>query len=150
MKYLMVVLTLLLAVVHAEAGNPAPPSPSPASGLPAHVTLPWGLGVTGAARNVWVAPRTVVVDTHLQVPAAPGQAAMATSETEGRDEPRDEAAPRAETAPQYAVWRQTAIVPGYWVREVSTGFFYPQRWTLEQTHTGYYQWRLLPAEFRPR
>ena len=149
MTYLMVALTLLLTTALAEAGNPAPPSPSPASGQPAYVILPWGLGVTGAARDVWVAPRTVIVDTVVQVPAPPGQAAMAASETQD-EAPSGEPAPSVEAAPQYGLWRQTAVVPGYWVRETSTGVFYPRRWTLEQTATGYYQWRLLPAEFRGR
>jgi hypothetical protein len=48
------------------------------------------------------------------------------------------------------VWRQSVVVPGYWVRQTTAGDQYPQRWMLEQLSPGNYRWRLLPAEMRPR
>ena len=37
-------------------------------------------------------------------------------------------------------------MPGYYVRETTVGFHYPERWVLDDSYT----WRLLPAEFRYR
>jgi len=104
--------------------------------------FPWAIGPAipqgQLLRYVWIAPQTVVVDTILPGPA-PEAAAAGTQES-----------PASEDAPQYAVWRQTAVVPGYWVRQTTAGVYYPQRWTLEQTAPGAYRWRLLPAEVRAR
>jgi hypothetical protein len=48
-------------------------------------------------------------------------------------------------------WRQEVVtIPGYLVTETTTGYLYPERWTLDQLNLGVYQWRLLPAEFRPK
>jgi hypothetical protein len=50
-----------------------------------------------------------------------------------------------------ARWRhQVVTVPGYMVTQTTIGYDYPERWTLEQSSPGVYQWRLLPAEFRRR
>ena len=89
---------------------------------------------------MWIAPQTVVVDTILPVPVEPPARTLR----------RTVQIPASESAPQYAVWRQTAVVPGYWVRQTTAGVYYPQRWTLEQTAPGAYRWRLLPAEVRAR
>ena len=37
------------------------------------------------------------------------------------------------------MWRQTLVVPGYWVRQTTAGNYYPERWTLEQTAPSMYQ-----------
>lgn len=42
----------------------------------------------------------------------------------------------------------TVEIPGYYVAETSTGYWYPERWTLQQLNVGVYQWVKLPAEFR--
>ena len=43
---------------------------------------------------------------------------------------------------------QTVVIPGYDITETTTGYVYPEHWTLEEPGAGVYQWRLLPAEFR--
>jgi hypothetical protein len=164
MTRLIVLLALLLAPAVAGAQStttppPAPPFPSTTPPFPTSPPLlpsptvsahpggfPWAIGVAipqgQLLRYVWIAPQTVTLDTILPVPAeAPEPDAAA------------DGAPQvtaSESPPQYAVWRQTAVVPGYWVRQTTAGVYYPQRWTLEQTAPGAYRWRLLPAEVRAR
>jgi hypothetical protein len=139
-------LIVLLAVflVPAVAGAQSQPN----AFVPSHPMLPWGFGIMTPAgqllRDVWVSPRTVVVDTFLPVPAEASEAQEAVVTAQAATEPP------AEKAPQYAVWRQTAVVPGYWVRQTTAGDYYPQRWELEQLAPGNYRWRLLPAEVRTR
>lgn len=43
---------------------------------------------------------------------------------------------------------QVVEIPGYYVTETTTGYYYPERWTLQQLNVGVYQWVQLPAEFR--
>ena len=155
---LIVLLALLLAPAEVGAQSttsPAPAAPSTTPPTPTSPPLlpsptvsahpggfPWAIGPAipqgQLLRYVWIAPQTVVVDSILPGPA-PEAAAAGTQES-----------PASEDAPQYAVWRQTAVVPGYWVRQTTAGVYYPQRWTLEQTAPGAYRWRLLPAEVRAR
>ena len=46
-------------------------------------------------------------------------------------------------------YRPTAVeIPGYYVTETTTGYVYPERWTIDQLNVGVYQWRMLPTEFR--
>jgi hypothetical protein len=142
----------LLVVGTAEAQSVPPPSPSPSSGLPAFVGLPWGIGIANPSgvflRKFWVPPRTVVLDTYLPVPETLKSEALQAVDTPTA--PRGDASPGAETSPQVMVWRQTAVVPGFWVNETTVGFQYPQRWELEQTAPGTYAWRLLPPVMLPR
>ena len=159
---LIVLLALVLAPAAAGAQSNTPPAPSAPSTTPPAPTsppllpsptvsahpggFPWAIGPAipqgQLLRYVWIAPQTVVVDTILPVPAEP-PAQDGTSNGA-------EQIPASESAPQYAVWRQTAVVPGYWVRQTTAGVYYPQRWTLEQTAPGAYRWRLLPPEVRAR
>lgn len=44
--------------------------------------------------------------------------------------------------------QQTVEIPGYYVTETTTGFYYPERWTLQQLNVGVYQWVKLPPDFR--
>ena len=44
--------------------------------------------------------------------------------------------------------RQVVKIPGYYVTETTTGYYYPERWTIDQLNVGVYQWRRLPAQFR--
>jgi hypothetical protein len=126
--------------------------PGPASAqsssptTPAHPVLPWGLGIATPqgqllnythalpgrfVRDIWVQETPVVVDVMVALPSRPDDAR--------------EAATESKVDPQYGVVRQTFTVPGYYVRETTVGFLYPERWVLDQSYT----WRLLPAEFRP-
>ena len=145
-------LALLLVPVVAHGQSAPPPSPAPSSSLPAHPALPWSLGVaipTGQLlRTLWVPPQTVVVDTLVPAPEEPRNTEALVAGTEQR--PAADAPPAAEMEPRYMVWRQTAVVPGYWVRQTTAGDYYPERWMLEQTASGAYRWRLLPAELRAR
>ena len=44
--------------------------------------------------------------------------------------------------------RQVVEIPGYYVTETTTGYYYPERWTIDQLNVGVYQWRKVPPEFR--
>ncbi len=44
--------------------------------------------------------------------------------------------------------QETVEIPGYYVAETTTGYYYPERWTLQQMNVGVYQWVKLPPEFR--
>jgi len=44
--------------------------------------------------------------------------------------------------------QQMQTIPGYYVTETTTGYWYPERWMLRQLNVGVYQWAKLPAEFR--
>ncbi|MBI4590403.1 MAG: hypothetical protein HY725_16360 [Candidatus Rokubacteria bacterium] len=43
--------------------------------------------------------------------------------------------------------QQVVELPGYVVTETTTGYFYPERWSLEQVTYGVYQWRVKPSVF---
>jgi hypothetical protein len=43
--------------------------------------------------------------------------------------------------------RQEVTVPGYYVRETTVGYHYPERWVVEQSGPNAYQWRMLPPQF---
>jgi hypothetical protein len=45
-------------------------------------------------------------------------------------------------------WHEEVVtVPGYYIAETTTGYYYFEHWALEQSNVGVYQWRLLPAQF---
>ncbi len=44
--------------------------------------------------------------------------------------------------------QQWQTIPGYYVTETTTGFLYPERWTITQLNAGVYQWVRLPALFQ--
>jgi hypothetical protein len=134
---------VLFGLALACPGPASAQSPSPTT--PAHPAFPWGLGVaipqgqlthhTHAlpgrfVRDIWVQPTPVVVEMMVATPSQPDAR---------------EAATESKVEPQYGVVRQSFMVPGYYVRETTVGFHYPERWILDQSYT----WRLIPAEFRP-
>lgn len=136
---------LVLVVQPAVAGAQSPTDP-------AHPALPWGLGVATPqgqlirylpylpgqyVRDIWIPAQPVVVEEMVALPpsAEPGR----TAQTADADS-------QAKAEPQYGVLRHTFTVPGYYVRETTAGFHYPERWMLDQS----YMWRLLPAQFVPR
>ena len=144
----MIRVIVVLAVFLAPAVAGAQSAPN--AFLPTHPMLPWGLQTPilygNFIRDVWVSPYTVVLDTIYPVPTEQPQAASLAAETSSTT---TEAESPAVSAPQYAVWRQSVVVPGYWVRQTTAGDQYPRRWMLEQLSPGNYRWRLLPAEMRP-
>jgi hypothetical protein len=46
--------------------------------------------------------------------------------------------------------RQQVTIPGYYVRETTVGYHYPERWSIEQAAPNVYRWRMLPAQFVPK
>ena len=48
--------------------------------------------------------------------------------------------------------REDAVeIPGYYVTETTTGYWYPERWALQQLNVGVYQWvKLRPSSARSR
>lgn len=104
--------------VRAQVGSPTDFGNNP------HPSMPWSGTQSGAygtvLRYVPVAPQRLTLDVAVSTP--PGVP--------------------AETR------RQVVEVPGYYVVETTTGFYYPERWTIERLNAGVYQWRKLPPEFR--
>jgi hypothetical protein len=113
--------TLVVAAVLAAAGGAAA-QVSPTS--PPHPTNPWniysGTGQGQVIRYIPVPPQPVTIEVPVDVPAG--------------------------VPPQ--TQQQTLEIPGYTVTETTTGYFYPERWTLQQTGAGVYTWQKLPQEFR--
>jgi len=113
------------------------------------MNMPWAVGPAipqgQFMRHIWIPPQNFVVDRYLPVPAQPDAVAAATAESDGND-----ASQRTTEKTDFQVLRQTFTAPGYYVTETTVGYQYPQRWMLEQPAPGLYQWRLLPAQFRPR
>jgi hypothetical protein len=127
------VAAMVLAAGPALAQTtPPPPATQPNPGNPAdftrnpHPTMPWG-GITSPGNN----PGTVL--RYIAVPPQPVTVQVPASVPDG--------------FPRQMV-TQTVEIPGYQIVETTTGFFYPERWTLDQLNVGVYQWRRLPAEFR--
>ena len=42
---------------------------------------------------------------------------------------------------------QVQTIPGYYITETTTGYWYPERWTIQQLNIGGFQWARLPQEF---
>jgi hypothetical protein len=75
-------------------------------------------------------------------------------EAKGPDPKVDEAPPEAtpgEKPPEGPqIVRQQLTVPGYYVRETTVGFHYPERWTIEQAAPNVYRWRQIAPAFVPK
>jgi hypothetical protein len=160
------VLVLALAIMPAAAaaqgagpgqGPPSPPS-APAPSTPAHPVMPWGSGISvpygQLIRYVYMPPQPVTLE--YLVPVEPQPPSTAAEPPRPGSEVRAEATPPVDPgresppAPGPQVVRQQVTVPGYYVRETTVGFHYPERWVIEQTGVGAYRWRLLPAQFVPK
>ena len=112
-------LVLLLAgTALGQVGNPTDFSNNP------HPGMPWSPGMQAAygtvVRYIPVAAQRVSLDIAVSTPAG--------------------------VPPQTR--RQVVEIPGYYVVETTTGYYYPERWTVDQLNVGVYQWRKLPPEFR--
>ena len=113
----------------AQVGGPAgaPTNPGNFSQNP-HPVMPWATNSTSrvdygqVVRYVPVPPQSVSLTVHVPVP--------------------DGVPPKTE--------QQTVEIPGYYVTETTTGFYYPERWTIQQTGAGVYQWVKLPPDFKRR
>jgi hypothetical protein len=121
---------------------------------PPHPTMPWG-GITipqgQMLRFVWVPPRPVVLQYLVQGPAPIAVEATPPAEGEAKPEGRPEEtpadAPREPAVPSPQVVSQQVMIPGFYVRETTVGYHYPERWTIEQAGLNVYRWRMLPAQF---
>jgi len=107
--------------VRAQAGNPANPADTINNPHPA---LPWAPGrridYGEAIRYIEVPAQSVVVMVPVRLP--------------------DGVPPRIEP--------QVQTIPGYYITETTTGYWYPERWTIQPLNIGGYQWARLPQEFR--
>ena len=146
-RALAVALLVAPATVAAQVSPTAPPHPTmPWTGLP----TPYGQ----LLRYVYMPPQPVTLEYLVPVvpgtpPAEeppPGAGSAARGEASAPlDAPRDSPPP-----PEPQIVRQQVTVPGYYVRETTAGFHYPERWVIEQAGVGAYRWRLLPAHFVPK
>ena len=129
---LLVALSFLpsIALAQAPTGGNVAPTPGNINANPnnfPHPTQPWNGLTRPEAKGPTVA--------YITVP--PQQVAIVQPEPGSNGEP--------------ARWREQLVtVPGYVITQTALGYDYPERWTIEQTAPGVYQWRLLPAEFRRR
>lgn len=74
-----------------------------------------------------------------------------TKGPETKVEAPPEAAPPGEKPPEGPqIVRQQLTVPGYYVRETTVGFHYPERWTIEQAAPNVYRWRQIAPQFVPK
>ena len=115
---------LALATSAFAQGNPANPGDFINNPYP---TMPW-TGITSPTG----------VDFGTPIRYIPVASQPVTIET---------LAPTPEGIPSRMV-PQVVEIPGYQIVETTTGFYYPERWTLDQLNIGVYQWRRLPGEFR--
>ena len=128
-------------------GTPATVMAQVSPTAPAHPTMPWS-GVTTPAgqliRYVYMPPQPVTLEYLVpgEAPAAEPSPPAADGAAKGEEPPPVDAAPQ--------VVRQQVTVPGYYVRETTVGFHYPERWVIEQTGPNAYRWRMLPAQFVPK
>src|SRR5437016_5518179 len=139
---------LTVAPAAAQPGNPNNPADFIRNPHPA---MPWApnnpdrfLSETYGTviQYIPVPPQQVVIQVPVPLPVgAPPQA---------QEPPGVPAQSRGEepSAPAQTQ-EQTVEIPGYYVAETTTGYWYPERWTLQQQN-GVYQWVKLPAEFRKK
>jgi hypothetical protein len=115
------VMLLVPAVGSAQVSNPTDFSSNPHPGMPwSGITNPNSVDYGSVLRYISVAPQSVVIEVPAPVP---------------------DGLPRENV-------QQLVEIPGYQIVETTTGFYYPERWTLDQLNVGVYQWRRLQAEFR--
>ena len=134
------------------AAEPAPPTAVPAPPT-AQVAPPTAVPAPPSAQP---APPSAEVATPGAVPAppsaqpAPPAAQPAPPSAPGDAKPPEDTAAgeRAPATPQIVY--QQVTVPGYYVRETTAGFHYPDRWMIEQVGPNTYSWRPLPAQFVPK
>lgn len=145
------VLALVLLALPATATAQVSPT------APAHPSMPWS-GITTPQgqllRFIYVPAQPVILEYVVTGPADTpppvAEPAPPTAEGEAKtpDAPAATPAPPSEgPAPGPRILRQQITVPGYYVRETTVGFHYPERWTIEQAAPNVYRWRQLPAQF---
>jgi hypothetical protein len=135
---------------------------------PAHPALPWGIGVATPQgqliRYLYVPPQTVTLDYLMTgaIDSTPPASEATPPEGEAKPDskPAEGQAPGTSTTeakpeeksepPTPQVVRQQVVIPGYYVRETTAGYHYPERWTVEQIGPNAYRWRQIPPQFVPK
>jgi hypothetical protein len=146
-------MTAALGLALLALASPALAQVSPTA--PAHPSMPWS-GITTPQgqmiRYIFVPPQPVTLEYVVMGPAEAPPAAEPAPERDakGGDTPPEQAPPSESPAPAPRVVRQVVTVPGYYVRETTVGFHYPERWAIEQAAPNVYRWRQLPAQFVPK
>ncbi len=147
---------LALALLALPSTATAQVSPT----APAHPSMPWS-GITTPQgqmiRFIYVPPQPVMLDyvvmgpTETPPPVAEPAPPAVPGEVKSADTPPEPQEPPSEAPPPAPrVVRQQVIVPGYYVRETTVGFHYPERWAIEQAAPNVYRWRQIPAQFVPK
>ena len=144
---LALVLLTLPSMVAAQVSPTAPP----------HSSMPWS-GITTPQgqmiRFIYVPPQPVTLEylvmgpTDTPPPAA--DPAPPTEEPKTEEKTPEPASPSEGPPPSPRVVRQQVTVPGYYVRETTVGFHYPERWAIEHVAPNVYRWRQVPAQFIPK
>jgi hypothetical protein len=98
------------------------------------------------------APTPEQTGAPAQTPGQTGVPAQAPEQTRVPIQAPEQTATPAQTREETGVPAQTreqiVEIPGYYVTETTTGYWYPERWTLQQVNVGVYRWVKLPGEFR--
>ena len=116
-------LVIVPAALLAQVGSPTDFSANPHPAMPwSGITNPTQVDYGQVIRYIQVPPQQVAIEVYVPTP---------------------EGLPRQ-------TQRQVVEVPGYYVAETTTGYYYPERWSIEQLSAGLYQWRKLPPEFRKK
>jgi len=148
-----VLMFALLACPVAAAAQTVSPT------TPVHPSLPWS-GITTPQgqliRYIYVPPQPVVLEYVIPAPSETPTPAVEQAppgpegETKTAEKP-PEAAPSNESPPPGPqIVRQEVTVPGYYVRETTVGFHYPDRWSIEQAAPNVYRWQQIPGQFVPK
>jgi hypothetical protein len=148
-----VIRVLALALLTLPSTAIAQVSPT----APPHPTMPWS-GITTPQgqllRFIYVPPQPVTLEYVVTGPAdtpppvADPAPPAAPDQAKSGDAPAAEPAPpSASSAPGPRIFHQQITIPGYYVRETTVGFHYPERWAIEQAAPNVYRWRQLPAHF---
>jgi len=128
-------VTLQYLVPRAPESTPPAAEPAPPSAQP--VPPP----AAPAPSTAQPAPPAAQPTPPAAVPAPPSAA--------DAKPPEDTAAGESVPATPQIVYQQVTV-PGYYVRETTVGFHYPDRWTIEQVGPNAYRWLPLPAQFVPK
>jgi hypothetical protein len=145
-------LALLAWPVTAAAQTVSPTTP-------VHPSMPWS-GITTPQgqllRYIYVPPQSVTLEYVMPAPAEiPSPAAEPSppsveGDTKTAEKPPEPVPPSEGAPPGPQIVRQQVTVPGYYVRETTVGFLYPDRWAIEQAAPNVYRWRQIPAQFVPK
>ena len=148
-------VALLVTPIAATAQTVSPTAP-------VFPSLPWS-GVSTPQgqliRYIYVPPQPVTLEYVIPPPPEVPTTAMeptppappsTTAETKPDQKPPEPEPSSESPPPGPQVVRQQIVVPGYYVRETTVGFHYPDRWSIEQAGLNVYRWRQIPAQFVPK